>query len=200
MLFFESFFLMCLFLRPSIYFFSSPPIIFPPQLNFPPVEIIRRRRSFGFNSGKIRWDSACIRRNECSFVLCARFWVDVCVWRREKETAKARSAIFPVNFKRLFWGGGVPPPLNHQLITKETNNNERSHFFLHPPTTGRRSPNPRGFSHGPPTRVRDGWRSHRTSVRRDEILRPIRHGFAAIRHRVFAHFIWYFYHFELHSV
>ena len=27
-----------------------------------------------------------------------------------------------------------------------------------------------------------------------------RHGFAAIRHRVFAHFIWYFYHFELHSV
>ena len=27
---------MCLFLRPSIYFFSSPPIIFPPQLNFPP--------------------------------------------------------------------------------------------------------------------------------------------------------------------
>lgn len=112
--FFESFFLMCLFLRPgSIYFFSSPPIIFPPQLNFPPVEIIRRRRSFGFNSGKIRWDSACIRRNECSFVLCARFWVDVCVWRREKETAKARSAIFPVDFKRLFWGGGVPPPLNH---------------------------------------------------------------------------------------
>ena len=28
---------LCLFLRPSIYFFSSPPIIFPrPQLNFPP--------------------------------------------------------------------------------------------------------------------------------------------------------------------
>ena len=64
---------LCLFLRPSIYFFSSPPIIFPPQLNFPPVEIIRRRRSFGFNSGKIRKGSACIRRNEYSFVLCARF-------------------------------------------------------------------------------------------------------------------------------
>ena len=87
----------CLFLRPSIYFFSSPPIIF---FFFPPIkfspEIIRRRRRFGFNSGIIRRDSACIRRNECSFVLCARFWVDVCVWRREKETAKsrARSPIF----------------------------------------------------------------------------------------------------------
>merc|ERR1711887_12090 len=60
---------------------------------------------------------------------------------------------------------------------------------------GRRSPNPRG----------DGRWTYRTTVRRHEILRRrIRAGeylgVAAIRHRVFAHFIWSFYDFKLHSV
>merc|ERR1711970_1144263 len=36
---------------------------------------------------------------------------------------------------------------------------------------GRRSPNPRGDSHGPSTRVRDGRWTYRTTVRCHEILR-----------------------------
>ena len=72
-LFFESFFRVC-FCGCRIIFFS-PPILFcfSRQLNFPLSEIFGRRRRFGFNSGKIRRDSACIRRYECSVVLCARF-------------------------------------------------------------------------------------------------------------------------------
>ena len=118
-LFFESFFLVSVFAAVDLFFLFSSNYFPEATIEFSPqMEIIRRRRSFGFNSGKIRRDSACIRRCRCSFVLCARFWVDVCVWRRKKEKSRARSAIFFFNFKRLFWGGGVPPPLNHQLITK----------------------------------------------------------------------------------
>merc|ERR1712164_97248 len=60
-------------------------------------------------------------------------------------------------------------------------------------------------SHGPSTRVRDGRWTYRTTVRCHEILRRRRRageylGVATIRHRVFAHFIWSFYDFKLHSV
>ena len=110
--------------------------------------------------------------------------------RPQKQSEKSH---FFLQFQTTLLKRVYLPP-QHQL------NKLTTHIFFHPPTTERRSPNPRGFNHGPPTRVRDGWRSHRTSVRRDEIRRRRRRGYAAIRHRVFAHFIRYFYHFELRAV
>ena len=64
----------------------------------------------------------------------------------------------------------------------------------------RRSPDPRGVSHGSSARVCDGRWSHRTSVRHNAIRRRRRRGHAAIRHRGFAHFIGRFYHLELRAV
>ena len=172
-------------------------------MDFPLSEIIGRRRRFGFNSGKNqKRQRACIRRYECSVVLCARF-ESMCAFGGGKRRPQSRARFLQISndsFRRVSYP--LKSSINYQ---KKLTTTTLTFFFASSDNRTTISQSSRGFSHGPPTRVRDGWRSHRTSVRRDEILRLRRLVLAQTwtcsnASRYYAHFIWYFYHFELHSV
>ena len=134
--------------------------------------------------------------------------VETRVWTSVVQTHTCVRAPFQKAGRRLVWGFRshfLFCVVRHTCCHNQRDGRLTRFFSNNTNFTGRRSPNPRGDSHGPSTRVRDGRWTYRTTVRRHEILRRrIRAGeylgVAAIRHRVFAHFIWSFYHFKLYSV
>ena len=127
---------------------------------------------------------------------------------RRSNTHVCACAPFQKAGRRLVWGFRshfLFCVVRHTCCHNQRDGRLTRFFSNNTNFTGRRSPNPRGDSHGPSTRVRDGRWTYRTTVRCHEILRRRRRageylGVAAIRHRVFAHFIWSFYHFELRAV
>ena len=106
----------CLFLRPSIYFFSSPPIFFPPQLNFPPVEISEEDEVSVSILGKS--DETARAFDEMNVLLYfVHVFESMCAFGGGKRRPRKAEREF-LQFQTTLLRRVSPPPLNHQLITK----------------------------------------------------------------------------------